>query len=224
MAKYVCPICGYVYDESAGSPDQGIAPGTLWQDLPENWACPLCGAPKSMFTKQADPAQKAAPAPAKAAETDGDLRALSFGELAALCTNLAKGCEKQYRAEEAGLFFQLADYYAARVPTKEGAGFAELSALAEKDLAGAFPAARGAAGTQADRGSLRAVTWGEKVTRILVTLLGKYAEQGGALLENTNIYVCDICGFVYMGGEPPEVCPVCKVPSMKIRKIEREAV
>ncbi|HBD85978.1 MAG TPA: rubredoxin [Clostridiales bacterium] len=51
MAKYVCNICGYEYDESAGYPDGGIAAGTKWEDLPEDFVCPLCGAGKDEFSK-----------------------------------------------------------------------------------------------------------------------------------------------------------------------------
>lgn len=49
MKKYVCPICGYVYDEEAGDPDNGIDPGTLWDDIPDDFECPLCGVPKDEF-------------------------------------------------------------------------------------------------------------------------------------------------------------------------------
>ena len=45
---YVCP-CGYVYDPDLGDPDNGIAPGTAWEDVPEDWTCPLCGAGKEHF-------------------------------------------------------------------------------------------------------------------------------------------------------------------------------
>ena len=48
MAKYVCP-CGYVYDPEVGDPDNGIAPGTAWEDVPEDWTCPTCGLGKDMF-------------------------------------------------------------------------------------------------------------------------------------------------------------------------------
>ncbi len=51
MKQYVCTICGYVYDEAQGIPEDGIAPGTKWEDIPEDWACPICGAEKSMFTQ-----------------------------------------------------------------------------------------------------------------------------------------------------------------------------
>ena len=50
MKKYVCDLCGYPYDEAAGDPKNGVAPGTAWEDLPEDWVCPLCGADKSNFS------------------------------------------------------------------------------------------------------------------------------------------------------------------------------
>jgi len=46
---YMCLICGWIYDESKGCPDDGIAPGTLWKDVPMNWSCPECGARKDDF-------------------------------------------------------------------------------------------------------------------------------------------------------------------------------
>lgn len=52
MKKYVCTICGYVYDEEAGDPDQGFAPGTKWEDLPEDFVCPLCGVGKESFEEE----------------------------------------------------------------------------------------------------------------------------------------------------------------------------
>ena len=51
MKKYVCDACGWVYDEVAGLPEQGIAPGTKFADLPEDFVCPLCGVDKSMFSE-----------------------------------------------------------------------------------------------------------------------------------------------------------------------------
>lgn len=47
--KYLCLICGLVYDEAEGWPEDGIEPGTAWDDVPENWFCPDCGASKSEF-------------------------------------------------------------------------------------------------------------------------------------------------------------------------------
>ncbi|MEC8063751.1 MAG: rubredoxin [Pseudomonadota bacterium] len=49
MQRYMCIICGFIYDEALGMPEDGIAPGTLWQDVPEDWCCPDCGATKDDF-------------------------------------------------------------------------------------------------------------------------------------------------------------------------------
>ena len=51
MKKYECEPCGYIYDEAAGDPDNGIAPGTKFEDLPEDWVCPLCGMGKEVFSE-----------------------------------------------------------------------------------------------------------------------------------------------------------------------------
>ena len=49
--KYVCP-CGYEYDPTVGDPENGIAPGTAFEDLPEDWTCPVCGLDKDAFEKE----------------------------------------------------------------------------------------------------------------------------------------------------------------------------
>lgn len=49
MKKYVCTICGYEYDPAEGDEANGIAPGTAFEDIPEDWTCPLCGAGKDSF-------------------------------------------------------------------------------------------------------------------------------------------------------------------------------
>lgn len=50
MKKYVCDVCGYTYDPQEGAPDQGVAPGTAFEDLPEDFTCPVCGVDKSQFS------------------------------------------------------------------------------------------------------------------------------------------------------------------------------
>ncbi len=52
MTKYVCDVCGYVYDPQEGDPDGGIKPGTSFADLPDNWVCPVCGADKTHFAPE----------------------------------------------------------------------------------------------------------------------------------------------------------------------------
>lgn len=49
MTKYQCTICGYVYEPELGDPDGGIAPGTPFEDIPDDWNCPVCGVTKSEF-------------------------------------------------------------------------------------------------------------------------------------------------------------------------------
>ena len=50
MKKYICDVCGYIYDPEKGDPDSGIAPGTPFEALPTNWKCPLCGIRKDRFS------------------------------------------------------------------------------------------------------------------------------------------------------------------------------
>ena len=52
MDKYVCTVCGYVYDPEQGDPDNGVNPGIKWEDVPDSWECPVCGASKDDFEKE----------------------------------------------------------------------------------------------------------------------------------------------------------------------------
>lgn len=52
MDRYVCTVCGFVYDPAEGDPDHGVPAGTAWKDVPEDYVCPMCGADKSMFEKE----------------------------------------------------------------------------------------------------------------------------------------------------------------------------
>lgn len=56
MKKYKCIVCGFIYDEEKGMPDDGIEPGTKWEDVPEDWACPECGVCKADFEMIEEPA------------------------------------------------------------------------------------------------------------------------------------------------------------------------
>ena len=220
MAKYVCTVCGFVYDEANGISEAGIAPGTKWEDLPDDWVCPLCGAEKSEFEKQGGNAKANEGKAIPVMDMPSDMQELSSLELSALCTNLARGCEKQYKPEEATLFKQLSDYFKSTAAPAEDPNFDKLLDLIDKDLGQGFSNANAIASDAKDRGALRALVWSEKVTRILKSLLTRYKKEGDALLESTGVYVCTICGFVYIGDKLPEVCPVCKVPNWKFDKVE----
>ncbi len=52
MDKYECTVCGYIYDPAKGDPDNGVAPGTPFEKIPDSWVCPECGAAKSDFVKK----------------------------------------------------------------------------------------------------------------------------------------------------------------------------
>ena len=54
MKKYICDMCGYIYDPEMGDPDNGVEPGTPFEDISEDWLCPLCGVPTSMFSPYED--------------------------------------------------------------------------------------------------------------------------------------------------------------------------
>ena len=52
LDKWECTVCGYIYDPEIGDPEHGIKSGTSFEDLPDNWLCPVCGAPKDQFVKK----------------------------------------------------------------------------------------------------------------------------------------------------------------------------
>ena len=206
--KFICSVCGYVYDEADNTP---------WAELSDNWKCPLCGAAKSAFV----PEGKSQPVSDETPVSHGnaEIKPLNATETSALCSNLAKGCEKQYLPEQAEAFRKLSDWFASQSRADAEPSFDRLMDLVNADLSDHYPTARGAAREKADRGAMRSLTWSEKVTRILKSLLERYAREGEAMLENTGVYVCTICGFVYVGNDLPEVCPVCRVPNSKFEKI-----
>lgn len=52
MVNWECMVCGYIYDPAKGDPDSGVAAGTTFEELPDDWVCPVCGADKDQFEKQ----------------------------------------------------------------------------------------------------------------------------------------------------------------------------
>ena len=182
----------------------------------DDWKCPLCGAAKGAFRPEGTQ-QAAAPAPVPALPTD--LRPLTAMELSAVCSNLARGCEKQYNADQAAAFTRLADWLRERAEPFADSNLDALLAKVEQDLSEGYPTANAVSGHVSDRGALRSLVWSEKVTRMLQSLLTRYSREGEAMLKDTGVWVCTICGFVYVGDTPPELCPVCKVPSHKLERI-----
>ena len=234
MSRYVCTICGYIYDEAKGDPEHGLAPGTPWDAIPDDWVCPLCGASKAEFDLQGevkkydlkDIGEKKTEVkkPQSLIEETTDMRELTPLEVSALCTNLARGCEKQYKANQQALFNELAAYFKASASPAKNPDFDQLMELIDRDLNEGFVAANKAASEVNDRGAKRALVWSEKVTRILKSLLVRYQKEGNAMIDNTGVYVCTICGFIYIGDKLPDICPICKVPNWKFERIEGGSV
>lgn len=155
---------------------------------------------------------------------EDDVRVMTSDELGALCSNLQKACAKQLRTEEAALFGKLASYYDQHRKAEPDASYQKLLNRINEDLGRAYAQANELAGLAQDRGALRALVWAEKVSKLLKSLLVRYEKQKQGLLENTSVWVCEICGFVYVGEQPPEICPICKVPSFKIHAVQKEAI
>ncbi len=202
MKEYVCSVCGYVHKTDG--------------ELPDDFKCPLCGAGKDAFKLKDDTAKQSESILEKP-HTEKELSAM---EMSIICSNLARGCEKQYMPKESENFKKLADFFRSKAMPVNEANTEKLLELIEKDLSVGFPYGNAVANEQHDRGALRCQVWAEKVTRMLQSLLARYQTEGDKMIENTGVYVCTVCGFVFVGDAPPEQCPVCKVPSWKFEKIE----
>lgn len=214
MKKYRCSLCGYIYDESKEK--------IKFEDLPEDWTCPLCGAPKALFEEVKESEKEnikevvEESKETEVKETD-DLRKLTNYEISLICSNLARGCEKQYLEEERLLFTELSKYYESKDENKKGT-LKDISNLVKEDI-NSFNEAMQLADKYQDRGAKRVITWSSKVSNIMKIILENYEKKGIDYLKNTKIWVCDICGFVFIGDVPPKICPICKVPSFKILEV-----
>lgn len=204
MKEYVCTICGYVHKG----------------ELTDDFRCPVCGAGREAFVERSSAAEKRKPAEPPKTED----RELSAMEMSVICSNLARGCEKQYLADESAQFTRLAEFFRKEAGTEgKVKDLGEVKGLIDKELDEAFPYAVSVAKEKGDRGAMRSLVWGEKVTRMLQYLLGRYEKEGDRMLENTGVFICTVCGFVYLGDSAPDICPVCKVPSWKFRKLNGRA-
>ncbi len=204
MKEYVCTVCGYVHKG----------------ELPDGFKCPVCGAGKEAFKEVTETSSEIiAEKP-----TDGADKELTAMEMSVICSNLARGCEKQYLSKEKEQFEELAEFFRkAAGKTGKSNGASALKSLIDKDLRENYPYADSVSAAASDRGAMRSLVWSKKVTNMLSSLLARYEKEGDKMLENTGVYICSVCGFVYVGTEPPELCPVCKVPSWKFEKLQGRA-
>lgn len=132
--------------------------------------------------------------------------------LSAVFSNLAKAAEKQQLHEVSALFGQVGEHYA--VDPKTGS-LESLRDLVAEDVDSHYPAINQAATALGDRGVMRALKWGEKVARVQRGVIDRYISKGEELLADQQLFVCEACGFILLGAEPPEICPVCKAPSSR---------
>ena len=133
--------------------------------------------------------------------------------LSAVFSNLAKASEKQELAKESALFEKLAELHGTYERTAADLGL--LRDQLVEDIESGYPRLVEAGAKIRDRGVLRALKWGEKVTKTQKALLDRFTAKGEDLLVDKNLYVCEACGFISLGTEPPEICPVCKAPSSR---------
>ena len=189
-----------------------------FEDLPDDWKCPACGAPKSLFEEvKEEKAEIKKESKVEVIEEDDDLRELSNYEISLICSNLARGCEKQYLDEESNLFRELSKHYESLEDNKT-ASLDDVIDMVDEDI-NSFSKAMNVFSKYDDRGAMRVVNWASKSTNIMKVVMDTYKEKGIDYIRNTKIWVCDICGFIYIGDNPPKVCPVCRVPSLKILEV-----
>ena len=215
MSKFKCSICGYVYGETAWM---------KWEDLSENFDCPVCNAPKFLFKQLEEDVQPAQVYDTGHAESVhiANKKNLSVEEMSAICSGLAKSCEKQHLIPEMVAFHKIAAYYKAKSRVKNSLKLLlDAAAILDQDLSTGYYAVYNTAKASDDRGELRSLAWCEKTSTMMKSLLVRYAKEGDVMLQNIKIFVCDICGFIWLGDAPLDVCPVCKVQSRKILQMQR---
>ncbi|WP_249028972.1 rubredoxin-like domain-containing protein [Tannockella kyphosi] len=206
MEKWKCSICGYIHDEQENG---------LFKELPDEYVCPLCKAEKSAFVLVGETVIKK--------ETNTNILLKEFYEFtnlekSILCSNLARGCQKQYLEREASLFTQLANYFHSNKENAISNDFVNLVSLNKFDIDSLIPTIEAVSTKHNDRGALRALAWNQKVSMISYQIMENYKKD--KTLENQRIHVCTICGFIYIGDSLPELCPICKVPNYKFEEIK----
>ena len=226
---YVCSICGFIYDEKEGAPDYGIAPNTKFSDLGDDFRCPWCGASKEDFVLQGgeeskeeskDESKNDAKENTISNATNTQVNDNEALRNSIICSNLKKGLEKQALLNDAKEFDAIIEYFNNRATYQDDKDLNDVMKLIDNELNNLFVDAEEAAKENNDRGSKRALLWASKNTKMIKSLIMKY--QNGYDFNETNLYVCSACGFIYAGDKAPDICPVCKVPSYKFIKIEGE--
>ncbi len=221
--KYKCTICKYEYDPAQGDPTQGIAPGTPFEQLPDDWKCPRCKKDKSFF----EPVEEPKANPYAGTQTEKNLHAAFAGESEARnkYTYFASKAKKEGFEQIAALFLQTAENEKehAKLWFKElngiGTTAENLAAAAAgenyewTDMYEGFARTADAEGFPELAAKFRGVAAIEK----------HHEERYRALLHNVEakevfaksevkVWECRNCGHIVVGTKAPEVCPVCNHP------------
>jgi len=143
--------------------------------------------------------------------------------LSPIFSNLAKAAEKQHLNQDAELFGLLAEKFHEPGTRQTVQGEDSLNQLRDgiaADLTEEYPALQSAGEKAADRGVLRALKWGQKVTTIQKTLIDRFLAKGDELMEGKELFICEACGFIFLGTGTPDICPVCKAPHRRFSMIK----
>ena len=213
--KYICSICGYVYDETSE--------GTAFADLPDSWSVRsaglqrICSAPRRKLKQRLN---RHIRIPQLPDHLSMSIRIMpekicisSPPENFPPCARIWPGDARNSTKMKKPVCFARLPLTSRRLHRTEPDGdLTHLLSLFENDLTIGYPAVQSAAQTTGDRGTQRVCVWGQKVTVILNSLVQRYQREGSAFLRNTQIWVCSVCGFAYVGDTPPELCPYAKFP------------
>ena len=138
--------------------------------------------------------------------------------LPAIFSNLAKASEKQQKTAQTKLFSELAESF--QLPDSEQIDTVEtVKDQIAGDLKNHYPEIRKRAELVNDRGVLRALSWGQKVTTLQKSLIDRYLMKGDDFFVDNDLFVCEACGFIFLGKESPNLCPVCKAPEKRFSKV-----
>jgi len=135
-----------------------------------------------------------------------------------ILTNLAKASKKQQNTDESQVFLTLADLYSKTA--KRDTNLETIEESLQEKLKTEYPVLQEQAAAIGDRGDLRTLTWGKKVTTIQKSLIHRYRKTGEALLSEQDIYICEACGFIFLGEKSPDICPICKAPRKRFSKVK----
>ena len=145
-----------------------------------------------------------------------DYKELSTEEMSAICSGLARGCEKQGLIPEMVAFNKIAAYYRVKSGAKiELNNLKHADAMFDQNLSTGYYTVYNTAKVNEYRAVFRSLVWREKASSMIKSLLCRYAKEGDVMLQNLRMFVCDTCGYIWLGDVPPDMCPVCKAPSRK---------